>query len=112
MNAIVKNTVRIWHIEGVSFYQRNIQQIISQYIDNTLFTVRTKETSVDNLVRILHKFGIAFGLEVNWHKNVAYWCGRGTPTGWVQNYQWKWVAVEDLSKLLDTFWFIFGISEC
>lgn len=79
--------------------QCNSQQIISQYVDDTSFTAKVEETSVDNLVGIMHKFGIAFGLDINWHKSVAYFCGRGRPPRWVGKYQWKWVANGDLSKL-------------
>lgn len=57
---------------------------------------------MDNLVGILHQFGIALSLEINWHKSVVYWCGCGIQPGWVDKYQWKWVAHGDMSKLLGT----------
>lgn len=60
----------------ISLSQYNSQQIISQQVDDTSFIVRAKEFNVHNLVRILHNFGIASGLEINLHKSVAYRCGE------------------------------------
>ena len=39
--------------------QGDSQQIISQYVDDTSFTVEAEEVSVD-------KFGTTSGLEINW----------------------------------------------
>lgn len=64
--------------------------------------VKADESSVDNLVGILHNFGLASRLENNWIKSIAYWCGCITPHGWVRKHQWKWVIFSDLSKLLGT----------
>ena len=63
--------------------------------------MKAEETSVDNLVGILHKFDIASNLEINWHKSVVYSCGRGQPLRWVEKYC-KWAANDHLSKLLGT----------
>jgi hypothetical protein len=52
-------------------------------------------------VDILHSFGLAFGMEINWHKSMAYWWSSGVLLSWVENYQWKWVANGYLFKLLD-----------
>ena len=75
LNAATKNALRLGNLKGIVLPQSNSQQTISQYVDDTSFTVRAEEASADNLVGILHKFGIAYGLEINWHKSVAYWCG-------------------------------------
>lgn len=61
-----------------------------------------EEASVDNLVAILRSFGLAFDLEINWHKNMVYWCGQGIWPGWVEIFPWKWAANGDLFKLFDT----------
>lgn len=70
--------------KALSNPQCNFQQTIIQYVNGTSFTMRMDESSVDTLVGILHKSGWAYGLEMNWHKNVAYWCGQGTPPNWVE----------------------------
>lgn len=64
--------------------------------------MRADETYVDNIVGILHNFGLAYGLEINWHKSIAYWYGQGTPPQWVEKYYWKWAANRNMSKLLGT----------
>ena len=60
------------NLKGITLPQCNSQHIISQYAVDTSFMVKAEETNVDNLVGILHKFEVAFGLEINWHKSVAY----------------------------------------
>lgn len=65
LNAAVINALRLGSLKGIVLTQSNSQQIISQYVDDTSFMVRAEENSVDNLVGILHKLGIASGLEIN-----------------------------------------------
>ena len=55
-----------------------------------------------NLVGILQSFGLASGMEINWHKSVAYWCSSGALPGWVEKNQWKWVANGYFFRLLGT----------
>ena len=62
------------NLKGITLQQGNSQHVISQYVDDTSFTVKAEETNLDYLVGILHKFGTTSGLEINWHKNVVYWC--------------------------------------
>lgn len=64
--------MRIGNLKGMGIPQCNSQQIINQYVDDMLFMVRVDESSVNNMVGIMHKFGIAFRLEIKWHKSVAY----------------------------------------
>lgn len=52
-------------------------------------------------------------MEINWHKNVAYWGGQITPTGWVEKYHWKWATNGDFSKLLGILlWLTYVVEEC
>ena len=69
MNAIVKNAVKIGLIKGIFLPQCTTQQIISQHIGNTSFTMRAD--SIDNLVGIFHNFGLAFGMEINQPLNIS-----------------------------------------
>lgn len=72
LNVAVKHAMRYSELQGITLPQCNSQQIINQYVDDILFAVRENETSVDKFVGILHKFELAFGLEINWHKCVTY----------------------------------------
>ena len=65
------------NLKGINLLQGVSQQIISQYANNTSFTVKVEEASVDYLVGILHKFGTPPDLKSIGKKNVAYWCGQG-----------------------------------
>lgn len=81
----IKKATRIGLIIDISLPQCNPQQLISQYVDDTLIIVRAKGFSMDNVVGILHNFRLASCLKIKWHKNVAYWCNGGTPLEWVKN---------------------------
>lgn len=65
----------------------NFKQIISHYVDDVSFTMRVEEASLDNLNAILPNFGFASILEINWHKNMPYWCGQGTALGYAEKLQ-------------------------
>lgn len=69
LSVEVLNALRIGHLKGIALPQCNSQQIISQYASDTSFSMRKEESNVDNLVGIMHKFG----LEINWHRSAAYW---------------------------------------
>jgi hypothetical protein len=45
LNAAAKNALRLGNLKGIVLPQSNSQQIISQYVDDTSFTVRAEETS-------------------------------------------------------------------
>jgi hypothetical protein len=75
LNVVVKRAMVAGNLKCISLPRDNSQQITSQYADETSFTVKAEETNVDYFVGILHKFGNASGLKINWHKSVAYWCG-------------------------------------
>ena len=59
------------NLEGITLPQDNSQHIISQYIDDTSFTVKAKETSVGHLVGILHKFNMPHDLK---QIGIKAWC--------------------------------------
>lgn len=79
LNPAIENAIKTGLIKGIFFAQCNSQQIIIQYVDNTSFTMRGDKTSVGNVVKILHNFGIASGLEINWHKSVPNRYNRKNP---------------------------------
>lgn len=53
LNIAIKNAINTNLIKCIFLPQCNLQQIISQYVDYTLFTVTTDETTLINLVKIL-----------------------------------------------------------
>lgn len=67
------NTQWVWVTsKAINLLKDGSQQMINQYAHDTSFTIKGEEASVDYLVGILHKFGTASGLEINWQKSVAY----------------------------------------
>ena len=83
-----KNVVRIGLIKGISLPRCLTQQIINQYVDDTSFTMRVEEASVDNLVGVHWEFGFAYGLDMNWYQSVAYQCNHDNQPSLVEKYQW------------------------
>lgn len=47
--------------------------------------MRVEKASVDSMVEILHNFKLGCDLEINYHKSVAYQCGRRIQLGWWRN---------------------------
>lgn len=76
LNVAFKEDVRKCLNRGFFFC---ITRPNKSFLDDTSFTVKVYEPSVGNIVEILHKFGLAFGLEINIAKSVANCSGRGTP---------------------------------
>lgn len=75
-----KHAGRIGHLKGIAIPHCNSQQIISQYVDDTSFIVKAHESSVGTLVGILHKFGLVYDLEMNWHKKCGMLVRPMNPT--------------------------------
>ena len=59
LNATVKHAMVVGNLKGIALPQNKSKHIISQYVDDTSFTVKAQETNVDHLIGILHKFGNA-----------------------------------------------------
>ena len=58
---------------------------------------------MDELVRLLKVFSVAFGMEINWKKLCTYWFNKYThKSQWLNEYNWQWAEEGDLSKLLGT----------
>jgi hypothetical protein len=54
-------------------------------------------------------FSIAFGLQINHAKSVAFWIGgeKESRLIWIEEFRWTWASSEAISKLFDT---PFGLS--
>jgi hypothetical protein len=75
LNVVEKKCGIDWTYQRHLLPQCLTQQIISQYAHDTSFTMRVEEASMDNLVVIIKSFRFAYGVEINWHKSMVYWCG-------------------------------------
>jgi hypothetical protein len=60
-------------IKGIELPFGNRQQIITQYADDTSFTLKGEEEPVKNLIYLLDTFCAASGLVLNWRKSSGYW---------------------------------------
>lgn len=58
LNIVVKHAMEIGNLISNTLSQGSSQQLISQYVDDTSFTVKAEETNIDYLVGIPYKCGV------------------------------------------------------
>lgn len=82
LNSLVKKHVDLGLVKGIVL-PFGKQQVLLHYADDTSFTLRGEQESVNHLVSLLQTFCAASGLELNWAKSRAYWtsngCGKEKP---------------------------------
>ena len=61
-------------VKGISLPRREVQQVISQYANNSFLTILAKKDLVLIIVQVLEDFKLTLGLEINWKKNTTFWC--------------------------------------
>ena len=92
---MIKEGVGKGTMNGIKLLGSQNQQIILQYANDISLMIATDENIVRSVINILSKFSIVLGLEINWRKNLAYWCI-------LNNVGWTWAQEHELSKLLGT----------
>lgn len=96
-------------MKGISLPVENRQQVLAQYVDNTLFTLLGEEESVRNLIYFLETFCGASGLVLNWQKSYGYYKSSQEPLRpqWTELLGVTWAKKIDVSKLFGA---PFGLS--
>jgi hypothetical protein len=109
LNIMVSAELETGRIKGIELPFRNRQQIIAQYADDTLFTLKSEEEPMRNLIYLLETFCAASGLVLNWSKSSGHWKHHQTlfRPQWTENLGITWAEEEDVGKLLGT---PFGLS--
>lgn len=77
-----------------------MQQIISQYADDTSYSLHGEKENFRQLILLLTQFRVASGLVINWHKSVAYWFSDKEPPDWTVEFDCQWAQSKNLSKIL------------
>ena len=112
LHDVIKNVVKIGLIKGIYLPQCLTQQIIYQYANNTSFTMRAEEASMDNLVGIIQNFGFASSLEINQHKNMVCWCGYGLNLFGQRNINENGLPPKICPSFLTLFWLESRATRC
>jgi hypothetical protein len=92
--------------------QSNSQQIISQYVDDILFTTWVEESNVNNLVRILFNLRFAYGPELIgmrvWRIGVGQRdsSGMGGEISMDVGHKWR-----PLKSTWHSFWLTCGVAK-
>ena len=68
LNAMISKELKERQIQGMSLPFERKQQIVTQYVDDTSFTLYGKK-KVGKLVYLLETFCLAIGLVLNWSKS-------------------------------------------
>jgi hypothetical protein len=72
LNVLVKRVVENKKIKGVMLLDKVNQHVISQYVDDTLLTIKGEERIFNNVIHLLQRFEVTFGLEINDNKSLEY----------------------------------------
>jgi hypothetical protein len=65
--------MNIGNIKGLTFPNRNKQQILNQYVDDATLTIKVEQKYVEKIIETLDIFQNTFNLEINWFKSCAFW---------------------------------------
>jgi hypothetical protein len=72
LNVLVKRVVENKEFKGVMLLDKVNQHVISQYADDTLLTIKGEERIFNNMIHLLQRFKVTFGLEINDNKSLEY----------------------------------------
>lgn len=75
LNAKIYEEQRLGRIESIRLPVSNRRQIITQYVDDTSFTLEASREGMIWLTQLLDLFNITFGLKINHAKSIAFWMG-------------------------------------
>ncbi len=64
-NVLVNIVVENKKIKGVMLLDKVNQHVISQYVDDTLLTIKGEERIFNSMIHLLQRFKVTFGLEIN-----------------------------------------------
>jgi len=73
LNQVIKQEMHMGNIKGVTFPNRNKQQILSQYVDDATLTIKVEQKYVEKTIETFNIFQDIFNLEINWFKSCAFW---------------------------------------
>jgi hypothetical protein len=98
----VKTVEQAGELIGITLPENAGTQIISQYANDTDFTIRVEEANFIHLKYVFTRFGLAFGLWPNWNKSLLFWVAQRAPPAWLDALGCLWIVDRYLSKMLGT----------
>jgi hypothetical protein len=102
LNTAVKTMVQAGELVGITLPENACEQIISQYVDDTDFTILAEEANFTRLKYVITHFSLASGLWPNWNKSLLFWVANRAPPAWLDSLGCPWVAERHLAKMLGT----------
>jgi len=106
-NMDAKEDQRLGKMQGIQLPESEDRQLLSQYVDDNRVSILGQELFLKNTVDLIHCFGFALGLIINWTKSEGYWFANTLPPAWLNNFGISWAPPHSLSKLLGA---PFGVS--
>lgn len=94
-------------LRGITLLDGSTQQVLSQFADDTTYSIRGTKRYLSEVSNLLVDFGHATGLTINRAKCALYWYGQGAPPQWLGIFGCEIAPPRALSKLLGT---PFGIT--
>lgn len=100
LNMAVSKEQQTGQIQGIELSNSTLQQLLSQFADDTGLSIRGAEEYLRHTILLLKQFGSASGLLINWQKSVGYWFSALPRPAWLDNFDLTWAPPGSLSKLL------------
>lgn len=100
--TVTKRAVDSGSIKGIMLPDGATQQVLSQFADDTTFSLKGAERYLATTSAMLTEFGLATGLVLNRHKSSMYWYHTMPPPPWLQSFGFTVTPAQELSRLLGT----------
>ncbi|KAL3679780.1 hypothetical protein R1sor_022736 [Riccia sorocarpa] len=111
LTDVVTDLLHTGHLRGIDLPAIGIQYCQGYFADDSHFLLAADQHVLLNAKQILHSFGLASGLEVQWSKSKARWISESNPKPtWVLQLDWIWAEQDETDKFLG-FLFKDGLDE-
>ncbi|KAL3689717.1 hypothetical protein R1sor_016026 [Riccia sorocarpa] len=93
--------LRMGEIKGIILHSIGIQYCQGYFADDSHLLLAADRSNLVTAKNLLHQFGTASGLKVQWGKSVARWISDASPIPtWTSELDWVWGAPDQAEKFL------------
>ncbi|KAL3676620.1 hypothetical protein R1sor_026568 [Riccia sorocarpa] len=102
---VLTDTINGWlqtnQLQGIELQSINTHYCQGYFADDAHFLHRAEKQNLLNAKSLLHTFGLASGLTVQWGKSKARWISTtNLRPNWTEELHWVWSSDQDVDKFL------------
>ncbi|KAL3692858.1 hypothetical protein R1sor_006509 [Riccia sorocarpa] len=87
-------------LKGIELQDIGIQYCQGYFADDSHLLLTAERQNLTNAKNLIHSFGLASGLNVQWEKSNARWISSRARPDWLQKLGWEWGTQDRSEKLL------------